>query len=85
MIQVGEAQISVIFAGIKANLPDPISMEVSDLYIRQHITNLIRTGKLIDFPQDSTADFRDYVVDRQAPTEDRPWFLFIVRPQTRYA
>jgi len=79
-----EARVNVTWGGQNGDLPDTVSNDAADGDVRQWVTEAVRTGHVPGIPADPAADFRDFVVDRFAATEIRPWNLLVVRPKTPF-
>lgn len=83
-MEADEARLNVTYRGQNGDLPDPVSFRATDGDIRGWVTEAVRTGSIPGIPVDPRADFRDFVVDRFAPTPVRPYALLQVRPKTPF-
>ena len=83
-IVANESRVNVTWAGQNGDLPDTVSSDSTDGDVRQWVTEAVRTGHVPGIPADAAADFRDFVVDRFAATDQRPFNLIQVRPKTPF-
>lgn len=83
-IQDFEARVNITYAGQNGDLPDAVSNDATDGDVRQWVTEAVRGGDVPGIPADADAAFGDFVVDRFAANEDRPYNLIQVRPKTAY-
>lgn len=79
-----QARVNVTYKGENGDLPDPIFFDASDGDIKAWITEAVRAGSLPGVPADAQADFTDFVVDRFAANDERPYNLVQVRPKTPF-
>lgn len=84
VIEATQARVNITYNGQNGELPDPVSLDANDGDIRQFVTEAVRGGSVPGIPADPTADFRDFVIDRFAPNEARPFNLIAVRPKTAF-
>lgn len=78
-----QARVNVTWNGQNADLPDAVSRDSTEGDVKAWVTEAVRNG----FPgmeADPRADFRDFVVDRFAPTDVRPFNLIQLRPKTPF-
>jgi hypothetical protein len=80
----GGARVNVTYRGGNGDLPDPVSVDASDAEVRAMITEAVRSGGIPGIAADARADFRDFVLDRFAPTDARPYPLIQLRPKTPF-
>ncbi len=83
-IQAHEARVNITWRGHNGDLPDPVFREAGLQDILQWVTEAVRHGDVPGIPIDRQADFHDFVVDRFAATEARPYNLIQVRPKTPF-
>jgi hypothetical protein len=83
-MQVMEARVNVTYQGQNGDLPDTVAWDATDPAVRGWVTEAVRTGTLPGLPNDPNADFTDFVVDRFAATDARPYNLIQVRPKTPF-
>jgi hypothetical protein len=76
--------VNITWSGQNGDLPDPVSYDATDGDIKQWITEAVRTGGVPGIALDDGADFTDFVVDRFAANEDRPYNLIQIRPKTPF-
>lgn len=84
MIRDYEARVNITWAGQNGDLPDPVSYDATDADVRQWITEAVRNGDVPGIARDPRADFSDFVIDRFARTETRPYNLIQIRPKTPF-
>jgi hypothetical protein len=84
IIQDNEARVNITWAGQNGDLPDPVSFDATQGDILQWVTEAVRNGDIPGIRLDGGADFHDFVVDRFAATEGRPYNLIQVRPKTPF-
>jgi hypothetical protein len=83
-IQLAEARVNVTWRGQNGDLPDPVRRDASDGDVLGWVTEAVRAGGVPGIAADPGAVFRDSVVDRFPPTQDRPYDLIQVRPKTPF-
>lgn len=79
-----EARVNVTWAGCNGDLPDPVFFQSTDGDVKNWVTEAVRTGGVPGIPADPRADFTDFVVDRFAATEARPYALIQIRAKTPF-
>jgi hypothetical protein len=84
VLAANEAMVNVTFSGQNGDLRDPVPVDSTEAQIRTWVTEAVRGGSVAGIPATQNADFGDYVVDRFAPTDDRPHNLIQVRPKTPF-
>ena len=82
-MEAHEARLNVTYQGQNGDLPDPVDFDASDGDVRQWATEAVQAGGIPGLPA-GDANFRDFVVDRFTPTEDRPYNLIQLRPKTPF-
>jgi len=83
-IEDNQARVNVTHGGFNGELPDPVMFQAGDGDIKAWVTEAVRTGGIPGINADPTADFSDFVIDRFAATEARPWNCIFVRPKTPF-
>jgi hypothetical protein len=83
-IGVNEARLNVTWAGQNGDLPDPVAFDATDGDVKQWITEAVRNGSVPGVRAADDANFRDFVVDRFASNETRPYNLIQIRPKTPF-
>lgn len=83
VINVNEARLNITYGGCNSDLPDPVAFDASDADVRQWATEAIRAG-IPGMPADPNANLQDFVVDRFAANDVRPYQLISVRPKTPF-
>jgi hypothetical protein len=79
-----EARVNVTWAGQTGDLVSPIPFDSSDTEVRRLVSEAVRTGTVPGINADANANFTDYVVDRFAPNDVRPFQLIHLRPKTPF-
>lgn len=79
-----EARVNITYGGKNGDLPDPVMFQSTDGDIKTWVTEAIRTGGVPGLDPAPNADFSDFVIDRFAATEVRPYNLLTVRPKTPF-
>lgn len=83
-LQNTDARVNVTYAGQNGELPDPVFFDTPDGDVKGFISEAVRAGTIPGIPADPNADFTDFVVNRFAPTDDRPYNLIMLRPKTPF-
>jgi hypothetical protein len=83
-MEANEARLNITWNGQNGDLPDPVSYDAGDGDVRAWATEAVRNGGVPNIPADSNADFRDFVVDRFAATQDTPYNRIFLRPKTPF-
>ena len=83
-IQDYEARVNITYEGQNGDLPDPVSYDANEGDVKQWVTEAVRAGNVPGIPADPNADFGDFVVDKFAPNEQRPYNYIQVRPKTAF-
>lgn len=84
MIEETEARVNVTWGGQNGDLPDPVSYDATDGDVLGWVTEAVRGGNVPGLGADQEANFQDYIVERFAATEARPFNLLQVRPKTPF-
>lgn len=79
-----EARVNITYGGKNGDLPDPVFFQSTDDDVKNWITEAVRAGSVPGIDATPNADFSDFVVDRFAATEARPYHLIAVRPKTPF-
>jgi hypothetical protein len=79
-----EARVGVTYGGEYGELPDTVNFDATDGDIRAMIAEAVHTGGIPGIPAAPAADFRDYVLDRFASNDARPYNLIQIRPKTPF-
>jgi hypothetical protein len=79
-----EARVNITYGGANGDLPDTVSYDSTDGDVKQWVTEAIRGGGVPGIAMDVDADFTDFVVDRFAANETRPYNLIQLRPKTPF-
>jgi hypothetical protein len=83
-IKDAEARVNITWSGQNGDLRDPVMFQSTDADIKAWVTEAVRTGGVPGIAVAPDADFSDFVVDRFAVTEARPYNLVAVRPKTPF-
>ena len=84
LIEPHQARVNVTWAGQNGDLPDPVNFDATDGDIKQWLTEAIRNGSVPGIQADPNANLTDFVVDRFAPTDARPFQMLSLRPKTPF-
>ena len=84
MMRENEARLNITWAGDNGDLPDPVAYDATDADVRQWVTEAVRNGDVPGIRADVNADFSDFVVDRFAANDTRPYNLIQIRPKTPF-
>jgi hypothetical protein len=84
LIRQNEARVVITWDGQTGDLPDAVARDASDAEIQRWAAEAVRTGSVPGIDRDSTADCRDFIVDRWSPNAARPYTLIQVRPKTPF-
>lgn len=84
LVQSTEARVNVTYSGQNGDLPDPVLFEATDGDVKSWVTEAVVAGGIPGIPAATDADFGDFVVDRFAATEERPYNLIQLRPKTPF-
>jgi hypothetical protein len=84
VIAANEARVNVTWKGQNGDLPDTVARDSTDADVRQWVTEAVRTGGVPGINADARADFSDFVIDRFAPNDARPYNLIQVRPKVPF-
>ena len=79
-----EARVNVTYSGQNGDLSDTVFFESTDGDVRSWVTEAVQNGSIPGINAAADADFGDFVVDRFAATEDRPYNLIQLRPKTPF-
>jgi hypothetical protein len=79
-----EARVNITYGGKNGDLPDPVMFQSADGDIKAWVTEAVRTGGIPGIDEAPNADFGDFVIDRFAAGEARPYNLIQVRPKTPF-
>jgi hypothetical protein len=83
-IMAGEARVNITWGGQNGDLPDPVVYDSTDGDVKQWVTEAVQNGGVPGIDADAEADFSDFVVDRFAASEARPFNLIQLRPKTPF-
>lgn len=84
VIGADQARVNVTWAGQNGELPDPVYIDATDANVRTWVTEAVRNGSIPGIPEDPGADFTDFIVDRFAASEARPYALIQIRPKAAF-
>lgn len=79
-----QARLNITYANQNGELRDPIPYAASDEDIKRWATEAVQNGDIAGFGAHPDASFRDFVVQRFTPTEERPYNLVMLRPKTPF-
>ena len=83
-IKDNEARVNITYQQKNGDLPDPVFFQSTDGDIKDWVTEAVRAGSVPGLEAAPDADFSDYVVDRFAAMETRPYALIQIRPKTPF-
>ena len=83
-IEDNQARVNITYGGKNGDLPDPVMFQSGDGDIKAWVTEAVRNGGVPGLEAAPTADFGDFVIDRFAASEARPYNLIQVRPKTPF-
>lgn len=84
VLNENEARVNITWQGQNYDLQNPMLIDSTDEQIRASVTETVRFGIEGLIPADPNADFTNYVINRFAPTEARPWNAIFVRPKVPF-
>ena len=79
-----EARVNITYGGKNGDLPDPVMFQSADGDIKTWVTEAVRNGGVPGLEAVPIADFGNFVIDRFAASEARPYNLIQVRPKTPF-
>lgn len=79
-----EARVNITYGGKNGDLPDPVMFQSGDGDVKTWVTEAVRAGSVPGLDAHAAPDLADFVVDRFAATEARPYNLIQVRPKTPF-
>ncbi len=79
-----QARLNITYGGQNGELRDPIPYASSDADIIRWATEAVQNGDIAGIGAHADASFRDFVVQRFTPTEERPYNLIFLRPKTPF-
>lgn len=83
-MEANEARVGVTYSGEYGELPDPVNYDSTDGDVRGWVSEAIRTGGVPGIRSDARVDLADFVIDRFASNDQRPYNLIQVRPKTPF-
>lgn len=83
IIPDGYARLNITHGGNNGDLNDPIPVDMSDAEVLRIAEESIGNGSIAGIPA-ARIRLTDYIVDRFAPTEGRPYSLIQLRPKTPF-
>jgi len=83
-IRENEARLNVTWAGANGDAVEPVPFDASDADVKTWAAEAVRSGSIPGIPVDPRVDFTDFVVDRFAPTEARPFRMLMIRSKTPF-
>ena len=79
-----EARVNVTYAALNGDLADAVAFDSTDEAIKAMLTEALRDGSVRGIPAQANPDLTNYVIDRFAPSEARPYRLIQARPKTAF-
>lgn len=83
-IKENEARVNITYGGKNGDLSDPVFFQSTDGDVKTWVTEAVRAGSVPGLDAAANADFADFVIDRFAASEARPYNLIQVRPKTPF-
>lgn len=83
-IAQNEAKLNITYGGQNGDLAGLVPVDATDDQIRTWATESIRAGDIAGIPADPGVDLSDFVIDRFAPTDERPYASVMLRPKTPF-
>jgi hypothetical protein len=83
-IQDYEARVNVTWGGENGDLPDPVDFQAPDDDIRRWVTEAVHAGDVPGIAAAGNANFNDFMIERFAATDQRPYNQIMVRPKTPF-
>lgn len=82
-IAENDARVNVTYGGNNGDLPDPVLFAASDTDIKGWVSEAILGGSVPGIAAQN-ADLENFVVERFATSEERPYNLVMLRPKTPF-
>ena len=79
-----EARVNITWSGQNGDMPQPVPYDAGDADIKQWVTEAVQNGTVPGIGADAEVDFTDFVVDRFASSDARPFNLIQLRPKTPF-
>lgn len=83
-VAADEARVNVTWQGQNGDLPSTVGLDATDGDVKAMIAEAIAAGTIPGIRADANPDLRDFVIDRFAPTDARPYNLIQIRPKTPF-
>lgn len=83
-IAQNEAKLNITYGGQNGDLAGLVPVDATDAQIREWATEAVRAGDIAGLPPDPDVDLSDFVIDRFAPTDERPFSAIFLRPKTPF-
>lgn len=83
-MEAHEARVNVTYNGGNGDLPDPVAFDAGDADVKNWVTEALRGGGVPGIATNGAVDLTDFVVDRFATSEARPYNLIQLRPKTPF-
>lgn len=84
VLNASEARLNLTIAGQNSDLVDSVPFDADDGQIKSWATEAVRSGNIPGVAADVNANFDDFVVDRFAANEIRPYNLIQIRPKVHF-
>lgn len=79
-----QARVNITWQGQNGDLQDPVPFDSTDGDVKAWVSEGVRSGSVPGVGTDQNVDLRDFVVERFASNEARPYNLIQVRPKTPF-
>lgn len=83
-LQETEARVNVTWSGNNGDMPEPVEFDASEANVRRWVTEAIQNGTIPGIPADPEVDLSNFVIERLAATEVRPFNQVLVRPKVSF-
>lgn len=78
------ARVNITYGGQNGDLPSEVSPDSTDAQVLTWAAETIRSGNVSGIPATANVDLSNFVVDRFAATDARPYPLISIRPKTPF-
>lgn len=79
-----EARVNVTVAGQNGDMVDPVAWDSTDAVLKAMVTEAIQGGGIPGITAAEVVDLSNYMIDRFAASEARPYNLLQIRPKTAF-
>ncbi len=79
-----EALVNLTWAGSNYDIPDPVSVDITDDGIKAMLGEVIQAGSYGISSDQDVAQLRNFMVERDPPNQTHPYNRIVVRPKTSF-